>query len=100
MTEGPRTVVAPARLTEIDFILLLDEVSIALQRISAATRMAETERSRLHGKATSIHEVLSAWRISNEVLETSERSLQTAHRAVMANALTVGRALRATEIDD
>jgi hypothetical protein len=62
--------------------------------------MAETERSRLHGKCTSIHEALSAWRISNEVLETGDRLLQTAHRAVMANALTVGRALRATEVDD
>jgi hypothetical protein len=100
MTEGPRTVVAPSRLTEFDFLFLLDEMTIALQRISAAVRMAETERARLHGKASSIHEVMTAWRISNEVLEVGDLSLHAAHKAIMANTLLVGRALRATENDD
>jgi len=100
MTEGPRTVVAQPRLTEFDVLALYDQLTVALQRVSAATRMHQTECARLHGRASSIHEVRTAWQNATEVLENAEMSARHAHDQILANALTVGRALRATELDD
>ena len=100
MTESPRTVVAQPRLTVFDLLAFYDQLTVALQRISAATRMHQTECARLHGRAKSIHEVHIAWRNATEVLEAAGMSLRHAHDKILGSALTVGRALRGTELDE
>ena len=97
MNEGPRTVVANPRLTSFDVLFLYEELSIALQRVEAATRSHHIERERLHGQTTSVHQVLTAWRTSNEVLEAAVASFRQAHDAILAQARPVSRALRAQE---
>ena len=99
MTEGPRAVAAQPRLTEFDLLALYDQLTIALQRVAAATRMHQTECARLHGQV-SLYEIRTAWRNAIEVLETAEVLARHAHDQILAQALTVGRALRATELDD
>lgn len=99
MTEGSRTVAAQPRLTEFDLLALYDQLTVALQRVSAATRMHQTECARLHGRG-SLNDMRTAWQNATEVLEAAEMSACHAHDQILAQALTVGRALRATELDE
>ena len=99
MTESPRTVVAEPRLTDFDLLALYDQLTIALQRVSAATRMHQTECARLHGRG-SLYGMRTAWQNATDVLERAEISARHAHDQILANALTVGRALRATALDE
>lgn len=100
MTEGLRTVVAQPRLEVLDLLELYENLTTALQRVAAVTRMHQTECHRLYGKAGSTHDVLMAWQNSTQVLEAACLTLQQAHDAIMDQAMPVCSALRAMEAND
>jgi len=100
MNEGPRTVVAQSRPTVFDVVASYDELSDAIDGVAAIVRMHQTESARLSGQARSIYQVMTAWRNATGMLEIALKAAEQARDGIMANALTVGRALSAAEEKD